>query len=171
MLAGCNSDTPPTSPASTESVSASSNPPEPPPDTSHIPPPLTTHSTTLDAPLPAPPVELTSAPTQPQATEPASQPSEPTFLYCENGTAIYSGQTYVVEDPRCPQRTPADDPYGRGYQCDAQGTNCAYPDGSPVPGYQRCGTQCGEAPTSGEVQRKWMECIAVKSEEQCRAER
>lgn len=49
-------------------------------------------------------------------------------------------------------------------RCD--GTACEFPDGSviddpdgvvapsptPVPGYQRCGVSCGEAPTSGEVQ-------------------
>lgn len=170
-LAGCNGDAPSTTPTSTGPVSQSSPTSEPPPVAPSTPasPPLPTDSTTLDSPPPAPPVELTPT-TAPQATSPASQPSEPTFLYCENGTAIYSGQAYVVGDPRCPQPTPANDPYGRDYQCDAQGANCTYPDGSPVPGYQRCGTQCGEAPTSGEVQRKWIECIAVKSEEQCRAE-
>lgn len=120
---------------------------------------------------PAPSAELTPhASPAPPASSPAIQQSEPTFLYCENGTAIYSDQSYVVGDPRCPQPTANEDPHGRDYQCDAQGTNCTYPDGSPVPGYRRCGTQCGEAPTSGEVQRKWMECIAVRSVEQCRAE-
>lgn len=171
-LAGCNGAAPSTTPTSTGPVSQSSPAPEPPPVAPSTPasPPLPTDSTTLDSPPPAPPAELTPTTTAPQATSPASQPSEPTFLYCKNGTAIYSGQAYVVGDPRCPQPTPANDPYGRDYQCDAQGANCTYPDGSPVPGYQRCGTQCGEAPTSGEVQRKWIECIAVKSEEQCRAE-
>ena len=38
----------------------------------------------------------------------------------------------------------------RGYSCDK--TTCVYPDGSPVPGYKRCGVGCGEPPTSGDIQ-------------------
>lgn len=165
-LAGCDGNPPPTTP--TESVSPST--------TASVPlsegPAASMSSPHLqETTTPAPSTELTpQASPAPPASSPAIQQSEPTFLYCEYGTAIYSDQSYVVGDPRCPQPTANEDPYSRDYKCDEQGTNCTYPDGSPVPGYRRCGTQCGEAPTSGEVQRKWMECIAVKSVEQCRAE-
>jgi hypothetical protein len=48
--------------------------------------------------------------------------------------------------------------------------SCYWPDGSPVPGYQRCGVACGEPPTSGDIQGAWSECIAVKTEAERREE-
>lgn len=39
----------------------------------------------------------------------------------------------------------------RGYTCTEDG-DCRWADGTAVPGYQRCGTLCGEPPTSGEIQ-------------------
>ncbi|MBF6536738.1 hypothetical protein IU418_05895 [Nocardia farcinica] len=60
-------------------------------------------------------------------------------------------------------------PAPRGYTCYEDGA-CSWPDGTPVPGYQRCGAACGEPPTSGDIQRAWFDCLAVKSEAQCREE-
>ncbi|MGN2641284.1 hypothetical protein ACTD5D_34985 [Nocardia takedensis] len=49
------------------------------------------------------------------------------------------------------------DPNQRGYSCGDNG--CRFPDGSEVPGYQRCGILCGEPPTSGDVQSGLAECF------------
>lgn len=35
-------------------------------------------------------------------------------------------------------------------------------------GAERCGTQCGDAPTSGEIQQQWMNCIATHTTAECR---
>lgn len=43
----------------------------------------------------------------------------------------------------------------RGYTCTPDG-DCRWPDGSIVPNSERCGTICGEPPTSGEVQTAHM---------------
>ncbi|MFI5715738.1 hypothetical protein [Nocardia sp. NPDC051750] len=42
------------------------------------------------------------------------------------------------------------DPNTINYNCDS--ASCTYPDGSQVPEEQRCGMQCGEPPTPGNVQ-------------------
>ncbi len=87
----------------------------------------------------------------------------------------HGGQEYLEEESRsgvAPGNTSPEvqpDPYGREYSCDAAGY-CHWPDGSPVPGAQRCGRQCGEPPTSGEVQQDWWDCVSVKTEERCREE-
>lgn len=49
------------------------------------------------------------------------------------------------------------DPNTRGYTCDDG--RCRFPDGSDVPGYQRCGILCGEPPTSGDVQSGLADCF------------
>ncbi|WP_188543698.1 hypothetical protein [Rhodococcoides trifolii] len=55
----------------------------------------------------------------------------------------------------------------RGYTCTDAG--CVYPDGSFVPGYQRCGVACGEPPTSGDVQGGWVDCLNTGATiEECR---
>lgn len=42
------------------------------------------------------------------------------------------------------------DPNSRNYACDT--ASCAYQDGSTVPDEHRCGIQCGEPPTTGDVE-------------------
>lgn len=62
----------------------------------------------------------------------------------------YTGGSYP--DPNAAATPPVGTTPDRGYSC--SGDRCYWPDGSPVPNYQRCGTQCGEAPTSGEIQTR-----------------
>lgn len=63
----------------------------------------------------------------------------------------YTGSSYP--DPNAVAPPPVGTTSDRGYSC--SGDRCYWPDGSPVPNYQRCGTQCGEAPTSGEMQTQY----------------
>ena len=58
----------------------------------------------------------------------------------------YTGGTYPDPDVQGPVGTTSD----RGYSCYQNG--CVWPDGTPVIGADRCGMQCGEPPTSGELQ-------------------
>lgn len=76
----------------------------------------------------------------------------------------HGGKEYLEEESKS-----GGQPSPRGYTCYDDG-NCYWPDGSPVPGYQRCGIACGEPPTSGDIQGAWAECIAVKTEPECREE-
>lgn len=62
----------------------------------------------------------------------------------------YTGGSYP--DPNAVAPPSVGTTSDRGYSC--SGDRCYWPDGSPVPNYQRCGTQCGEAPTSGEIQTR-----------------
>ncbi|WP_280402923.1 hypothetical protein [Nocardia carnea] len=79
--------------------------------------------------------------------------------YLEDGRTVYCSQVaetdaFVWSYSRQPMPL---DPNTRGYSCDADG--CRYPDGSEVPGAQRCGILCGEPPTSGDVQSGLAECF------------
>lgn len=143
-------------------------------------------TTGLESLSPAPPESLPTSPLPVAPIEPPAQPSptntpEPFPVQCLEGTpgpAIWSdGTTRYSQwcfDTRGGQRSldaesesggPAN---GRGYECGANG--CFWPDGTPVIGADRCGRLCGEPPTSGDVQSEWIQCIAVKTTEQCRAE-
>ncbi|MGV9336668.1 hypothetical protein [Nocardia sp. NPDC003726] len=75
----------------------------------------------------------------------------------------HGGKEYLEEESKS-----GGQPSPRGYTC--YHDSCYWPDGSPVPGYQRCGLACGEPPTSGDIQSAWAECIAVKTEAECREE-
>ncbi|MDV6246952.1 hypothetical protein R1X32_04795 (plasmid) [Rhodococcus opacus] len=71
--------------------------------------------------------------------------------YCDyGGTAVYTDGSYSTTDPACLQPAPAPSGSGEsGYPYDpSQDRNG---DGV-VNGYERCGTACGDAPTSGEIQ-------------------
>ncbi len=133
----------------------------------------------------------TTAQAPPSDQQPPPTPAaEPYVLEClegtpgparwSDGTLRFSqwcfdtrgGERYLEEESQSgadPTSTDSPDPYGRGYTCDASGV-CRWPDGSPVIGADRCGQRCGEPPTSGDVQREWWDCVAVKTEEQCREE-
>jgi hypothetical protein len=59
------------------------------------------------------------------------------------------------------------DPNGRKYSCDSG--VCRFPDGSIAPNYLRCGTLCGEPPTSGDIQTGFYDCFnSGLSYEECR---
>jgi hypothetical protein len=59
------------------------------------------------------------------------------------------------------------DPNSRPYTCDSD--VCRFPDGSFAPNYIRCGTLCGEPPTSGDIQSGFYDCFnAGGTYEECR---
>ncbi|MEU4313118.1 hypothetical protein [Nocardia sp. NPDC024068] len=70
-------------------------------------------------------------------------------VYC---TAINGSDSFVWSMWPEPQALPVD-PNTGGYTC--YGANCTFPDGNQVPEEQRCGTRCGEPPTTGDVQNGW----------------
>lgn len=72
-------------------------------------------------------------------------------VYC---TQVEGTDTHVWAYTRGPLQH---DPNARGYTCDDK--DCHFPDGGPVPGYQRCGILCGEPPTSGDVQSGFADCF------------
>jgi hypothetical protein len=62
------------------------------------------------------------------------------------------------------------DPNARSYSCDS--SLCHFPDGSIAPNYVRCGTLCGEPPTSGDIQSGFYDCFqAGGTYEGCLAQR
>ena len=77
-------------------------------------------------------------------------PAERVLQYCDyGGVAVYTDGSYSTTDPACLQPAPAPSSGDLGYPYDpSQDRNG---DGV-VNGYERCGTACGEAPTSGEIQ-------------------
>lgn len=79
--------------------------------------------------------------------------------YLENGRTVYCSQVAQTDAFvwSYSQQPMPRDPNTRGYTCDTDG--CRYPDGSEVPGDQRCGILCGEPPTSGDVQSGLAECF------------
>ncbi|MEU1984782.1 hypothetical protein [Nocardia sp. NPDC019395] len=66
-----------------------------------------------------------------------------TTVYCSpvSGSDTFAWSYYSEPLPM--------DPNTINYNCDSG--SCAYPDGSQVPLEQRCGIQCGEPPTPGDV--------------------
>ncbi|QCB51938.1 hypothetical protein E5720_16725 [Rhodococcus sp. PAMC28707] len=91
--------------------------------------------------------------------------------HMSDGSLMYTSDcnAYNQQQKAQQQETPADPgtTAGRGYTCDDSG--CTYPDGLTVPGYQRCGVGCGEAPTSGDVQGGWVACLDTGATmDQCR---
>ena len=62
----------------------------------------------------------------------------------------YTGNTYP--DPDAVTRAPVGTTSDRGYSCYDSGRY--WPDGTPVVGADRCGTRCGEEPTSGEIRTR-----------------
>ncbi|MDV7243710.1 MULTISPECIES: hypothetical protein [Rhodococcus] len=87
--------------------------------------------------------------------EPSCDTSPPgrELRYCDyGGTAVYTDGSYSTTDPACHQPVPAPSGGESGYPYDpSQDRNG---DGV-VSGYERCGTACGEAPTSGEIQMQY----------------
>lgn len=73
-------------------------------------------------------------------------------VYC---TAVVNSESHVWSYTQAPLPR---DPNTRGYTCGDDG--CRYPDGTEVPGAQRCGILCGEPPTSGDVQSGMADCFA-----------
>lgn len=79
-------------------------------------------------------------------------PSERTLQYCDvGGVAVYSDGSYSTTDPACalPPPPSADEsgyPYDPSQDRNGDGV---------ISGYERCGTACGEAPTSGEIQMQY----------------
>ncbi|MFD4405436.1 hypothetical protein ACFWPH_22005 [Nocardia sp. NPDC058499] len=67
-----------------------------------------------------------------------------TTVYCSpvSGSDTFAWSYYTEPLPM--------DPNTIDYNCDS--ASCTYPDGSQVPVEQRCGMQCGEPPTPGDVQ-------------------
>lgn len=92
--------------------------------------------------------------------------SDGTVRYSQWCFDTHGGNQYLDEESRSGL---GGQPGPRGYTCYDDG-NCYWPDGSPVPGFQRCGVACGEPPTSGDIQGAWAECVAVKTEAECREE-
>ncbi|MBC2639075.1 MULTISPECIES: hypothetical protein [unclassified Rhodococcus (in: high G+C Gram-positive bacteria)] len=99
-----------------------------------------------------------------------SENYEPGTTHMSDGTLMYTEEcndyyfTQKAEQQPDPGTTS-----GRGYTCNESG--CVWPDGSPVPNYQRCGEMCGEPPTSGDIQGKWFECLnSGATEEECRSQ-
>ncbi len=80
-----------------------------------------------------------------------AQPANGRTVYC---TQVLGTDAFVWAYTRDPLRH---DPNDRKYTCDDK--DCHFPDGSPVPGYQRCGILCGEPPTSGDVQSGFADCF------------
>lgn len=62
----------------------------------------------------------------------------------------YTGVTYP--DPDAQESAPVGTTSDRGYSCYEDG--CYWPDGSFVPNAERCGSLCGEPPTSAELQTR-----------------
>lgn len=62
----------------------------------------------------------------------------------------YTDGTYP--DPDAVTHAPVGTTSDRGYSCYDSG--CYWPNGTPVIGADRCGTRCGEEPTSGEIQTR-----------------
>lgn len=172
-MAGCAAPADQPAPADTSLTSVSTPTPTPIATLETSSAPLTS----APSPIPSGP----ATPTQPAGrSEPATAP-EPYPVECLEGTpgpAIWSdgthrysqwcfdtrgGQQYLEEES--PSGAPSN---GRGYECGPNG--CFWPDGTPVIGADRCGRLCGEPPTSGDVQSEWIQCTAVKTIEQCRAE-
>ncbi|MFV9431592.1 MULTISPECIES: hypothetical protein [Rhodococcus] len=81
-----------------------------------------------------------------------TRPAEPVLQYCDyGGVAVYTDGSYSTTDPACAKPAPAPSSGDSGYPYDpSQDRNG---DGV-VSGYERCGTACGEAPTSGETQMR-----------------
>ncbi|MGV9734856.1 hypothetical protein ACWDT5_12230 [Rhodococcus aetherivorans] len=80
-------------------------------------------------------------------------PADRVLRYCDyGGVAVYTDGSYSTTDPACLQPAPAPSAGDAGYPYDpSQDRNG---DGV-VNGYERCGTACGEAPTSGETQMQY----------------
>ncbi|WP_280463090.1 hypothetical protein [Nocardia carnea] len=79
--------------------------------------------------------------------------------HVEDGRTVYCTQVEATDAfvwSYSPEPIPRD-PNTREYTCAEDG--CRYPDGSEVPGYQRCGILCGEPPTSGDVQSGLADCF------------
>ena len=80
-------------------------------------------------------------------------PPNRVLQYCDVGNvAVYTDGSYSTSDPACLDPAPAPPAGESGYPYDpAQDRNG---DGV-VNGYERCGTACGEDPTSGETQMQY----------------
>lgn len=158
LLAGCGTDTPTTS--GTEPTTTT----EAAPSTSEAATTTAEATTTLEATIPA-------APPAPAAQDPAPAPYitgcgdalGPVITYWSDGTTTGSS-------PLCQEQhdnaVAAEADAGLKYTCDASA--CYWPDGSLVPNYQRCGTACGEPPTSGDIQSAWFTCLEQHDETYCR---
>ncbi|MEE2034791.1 hypothetical protein [Rhodococcus chondri] len=171
-VSGCasNNDSPQSPSETTVPTSAST--------TTQTPTTTTTTTTTGLPPPPAPPPEPVVTPAPVAITFECGDPTmyeygtalysdgttgyEPTcdtppadrvLRYCDyGGVAIYTDGSYSTTDPACLQPAPAPSGGDTGYPYDpSQDRNG---DGV-VNGYERCGTACGEAPTSGETQMQY----------------
>lgn len=105
-----------------------------------------------------------------------SEHYEPGTTHMSDGTLMYTqdcNDAFYAQQPAEPEPAPQPDPgttAGRGYTCDSDIR--IWPDGSPVPGYQRCGEMCGEPPTSGDIQGAWFACLeSGATEDECRMQR
>ena len=85
--------------------------------------------------------------------EPSCDTPPPRELrYCDiGGVAVYTDGSSSSDDPACLQSAPAPAADESGYPYDPEQDRNG--DGV-VSGYERCGTACGEAPTSGEIQMR-----------------
>lgn len=81
------------------------------------------------------------------------------LAHVDNGRTVYCTQVTATDAFvwSYSQDRMSRDPNARGYTCGEGG--CRFPDGSEVPGYQRCGILCGEPPTSGDVQSGLADCF------------
>ena len=143
-----------------------------------VPPSATSASTSEVTPAPSPPPPVTTPAPQPQPVtfvcgdlslyqsgtalysdgdtgyeavcDTYVAPAAPEFSYCDyGGTAVNTDGSYSVNDPRCAGSVP---PVESGYPYnEAEDRNG---DGV-VNGYERCGIQCGEEPTSGDIQTQY----------------
>ncbi|WP_143549047.1 hypothetical protein [Rhodococcus sp. ACS1] len=183
LLCACNSQpenvdttttisTPPTTTATTLSPAAS---PEPPPSAEDQPQATPAETVDCSQPMPAPTNQFgapmssgTSICATVVACADISENYEPGTTHMSDGTLMYTedcNDYYFTQ--KAEQQPDPGTTSGRGYTCDKSG--CVWPDGSPVPNYQRCGEMCGEPPTSGDIQGKWFECLnSGATEEECR---
>ena len=84
----------------------------------------------------------------------APTPVAPTLRYCDyGGVAVYTDGGYSSTDPACQDTRPVEETGTSGYPYDPSQDRDG--DGT-VSGYERCGTLCGEAPTSGETQLQYL---------------
>jgi hypothetical protein len=194
-LAGCSSNGTATDSPATSSATAASSTGEV--SFTDAPAPSTNEAPEASEAQVVPPAPAEPPVPEPEAAPPVAAPQPyitgcqmglgPIETYWSDGTVTgYSDYCQQVHDQVLQGEVEANTP-----TCD--GVVCTYPNGATIPdpnapapvepapqgsqdrngdgvisGFERCGTACGEEPTSGEMQAEWLECLEQNPEEYCR---
>lgn len=157
--------------------------------------PTTVEATTVEATTTTetpPPPEVEQPPAASAAPTAAPEPYVVECLGAPWGPALWSDGTTRAAD-YCVEYGKTQDPYNLEYNCSnsawrqemgAEGNRLCGGDPPPVAessggsqdrngdgvisGFERCGTACGEEPTSGEIQSAWFACLEQHDEAYCR---